>query len=63
MRKTRDLFGAIRDTKGTVHAKKHNKGQKLYGPKDAEDIKKRLEDYTEELYKKKILVSHKTTMV
>ena len=33
MRKTRDLFKKIRDTKGTVHAKIHSiKGQKLFGP-------------------------------
>ena len=30
----------------------HNKGQKLYGPTEAEDTKKRWQDYTEELYKK-----------
>ena len=30
----------------------HNKGQKLYGPKEAEDIKKRWQEYKEELYKK-----------
>ena len=32
----------------------HNKGQKWYGPKEAEDIKKRWQEYTEELYKKDI---------
>ena len=30
----------------------HNKGQKLYGPNKAEDVKKRQQEYTEELYKK-----------
>ena len=53
MGKTRDLFKKIRDTKGTFHAKDGlNKGQKWYGPKEAEDIKKRWQEYTEELYKK-----------
>ena len=53
MGRTRDLFKKIRDTKGTFHAKDGlNKGQKWYGPKEAEDIKKRWQEYTEELYKK-----------
>ena len=53
MGKTRDLFQMIRDTKGTLHAKrgtmKDRTGMDL---KDAEDIKKRWQKYTEELYKK-----------
>ena len=53
MRKTRDLFKKIRDTKGTFHAKmgtiKHRNGMDLIA---AEDIKKRWQEYTEELYKK-----------
>ena len=53
MRKTRDLFKKIRDTKGTFHAKmgtiKDKNGMDL---KKAEDIKKRWQEYTEELYKK-----------
>ena len=53
MRKTRDLFKKIRDTKGTFHAKtgsiKDKNGRDLT---EAEDIKKRWQDYTEELYKK-----------
>ena len=53
MRKTRDLFKKIRDTKGTVHAKmdsiKDTNGMDLT---EAEDIKKRWQEYTEELYKK-----------
>ena len=53
MRKTRDLFQKIRDTKGTFHAKmgliKDKNGMKLT---EAEDIKKRWQEYTEELYKK-----------
>ena len=32
MRKTRDLFKKTRDTKGTFHADRHDKGQKWYGP-------------------------------
>ena len=53
MRKTRDLFKKIRDTKGTFHAKmgsiKDRIGMDLT---EAEDIKKRRQEYTEELYKK-----------
>ena len=54
MGKTRDLFKKIRDTKGTFHAKmgsiKDRNGLDLT---EAEDIKKRWQEYTEELYKKK----------
>ena len=53
MGKTRDLFKKIRDTKGTLHAKmgsvKDRNGMDLT---EAEDIKKRWKEYTEELYKK-----------
>ena len=53
MGKTRDLFKKIRDTKGKFHAKmgliKDRKGMDL---KEVEDIKKRWQEYTEELYKK-----------
>ena len=53
MGKTRDLFKKIRDTRGTVHAKmgtvKDRNGMDLT---ETEDIKKRCQDYTEELYKK-----------
>ena len=53
MAKTRDLFKKIRDTKGTFHAKmgaiKDRNGKELT---ETEDIKKRLQEYTEELYKK-----------
>ena len=53
MGKTRDLFKKIRDTKGTFHAKmgsiKDRNGRYLT---EAEDIKKRWQEYTEELYKK-----------
>ena len=52
---TRDLFKKIRDIKGTFHAKmgsiKDRKGMDLREP---EDIKKRWQEYTEELYKKQL---------
>ena len=53
MGKTRDLFKKIRDTKGKLHAKmgsiKDRNGMDLT---EAEGIKKRWQEYTEELYKK-----------
>ena len=55
MGKTRDLFRKIRDTKGTFHAKmdtiKDRKGMDL----TEEEIKKRWQEYTEQLYKKDLL--------
>ena len=55
MGKTKDLFKKIRDTKGTFHAKmgsiKDRNGMDLT---EAEDIKKRSQEYTEELYKKDV---------
>ena len=55
MGKTKDLFKRIRDTKGTFHAKmgiiKNRNGMDLT---EAEDIKKRWQEYTEELYKKEL---------
>ena len=51
MGKTRDLFKKIRDTKGTLYAKMDRKGMDLI---EAGDIKKRWQEYTEELYKKYI---------
>ena len=54
MGKTRDLFKKIRDTKGTFHAKMSTiKARNVMGLTEAEDIKKRCHEYTEELYKKK----------
>ena len=54
MGNTRDLFKMIRDTKGTFHAKlgtiKDGNGMDLT---EAENIKQRWQEYTEELYKKK----------
>ena len=62
MGKTRDLFKKIRNTKGTFHTKmgtiKERNGMNLT---EAEDIKKRWQEYTE-LYKK-ILMTQITTMV
>ena len=53
MGKTRDLFKKIRDTKGTFHAKMGSiKDGNGIDPTEAEDIKKRWQEYTEELYKK-----------
>ena len=55
MGKTRDLFKKIRDNKGTFHANmgsiKDRNGMDLT---EAEDIKKRWQEYTEELYKKNL---------
>ena len=53
MGKTRDLFKKIRDTKGTLHAKMGSiKDRNSMNLTEAEDIKKRWQEYTEELYKK-----------
>ena len=56
MGKTRDLFKKIRDTKGTFHTKmgtiKDRKGMDLT---EAEDIKKRWQEYTEKLFEKRSL--------
>ena len=61
--KTRDLFKKIRDTKETFHAKmgtiKYINGMVLT---EAEEIKKRWQEYTEKLYKK-IFMTQITTMV
>ena len=59
MEKTRDLFKKLRDTKGTFHAKmgtlKDRNGMDLT---EAEVIKKRWQEYTEEQYKKDLHDSH-----
>ena len=64
MGNTRDFFKKIRDTKGTFHAKmgtiKDRNGTDLLG---AGDIKKRWQEYTKELYRKKIFMTQITTMV
>ena len=63
MGKTRDLFNIIRDTKGIFHAKmgtiRDGNGMDLT---EAEDIKKRWQEYTEN-YTKKIFMTQITTMV
>ena len=52
MGKTRDLFKKIRDIKGTFHAKMSTmKGRNGMDLTEAEDIKKRWQEYSEELYK------------
>ena len=54
MGKPRDLFREIRDTKGTFHAKMGLiKDKNAMVLTEAEDIKKRWQEYTEELYKKR----------
>ena len=63
MGKTRALFKEIRDTKGTFHAKMGTiKDRNSMDLTEAEDIKKRWQEYTEEL-KKKDLTGKVTTMV
>ena len=52
MVKTKDLFKKIRDTKGTFHAKMGTEGQKQLDLIEAEDIKKKWQEYIENLYKK-----------
>ena len=55
MGKTRALFKKIRDRKGIFHAKKSTiKDRNGMNLREAEDIKKRWQDYTDELYKKDI---------
>ena len=55
MGKTRDLFKKIRDTKGKFHKKKGTiKDRNSMGLTEAKDIKKRWQEYTEELYKKEL---------
>ena len=64
MGKTRNLFKKIRDTKKALHAKmgsiKDRNGMDLT---EAEDIKKRWQEYTEELYKKKKLALEKNKVI
>ena len=63
MGKTRDLFKKIRYTKGTFHAKMSTiKDRNSRDLTEAEDIKKRWQEYTEETYKK-ILMTQITTML
>ena len=63
MEMTRDLFKKISDTKGTFHAKMGTiKDRNCMDLTEAEDIEKRWQEYTEELYKK-ILMTYITMMV
>ena len=64
MGKTRDLFKKIRDSKGTIHAKMGSiKDRNCMDLIEAEDIKKRWQEYTEKLYKKKIFMTQIIMMV
>ena len=66
MRKTRDIFKKIRDTKGLLHAKIGTiKDRNSTDIIEAEDIKKRWQEYTEEIYppQKKILMTQITLTV
>ena len=64
MGKTRDLVEKMKEARGTFHAKmgskKDRSGMDLT---EAEDIKKRCQEYTKELYKKKIFMTQITTML
>ena len=63
MEKTGDLFVKISDTKGIFHAKMGIINDRTgIDPKEVEDIKKRWQQYTEEL-SKNIFMTHITTMV
>ena len=62
MGETRDLFKKIRETKGIFHAKKGTKKNRNgMGLTKTEDIKKRWQEYTEELYRKELMA--KITMM
>ena len=63
MRKTRDLFKKIRDTKGTFYAKMGTMKERNGMDLTEEDIKKRWQEYTEELYKKKTFMIQITMML
>ena len=64
MRKTRDLFKKIRDTNGKFPSKMATiQDRNIKNLIEVEEIKKRWQVYTEELYKKKVLMTQITTMV
>ena len=64
MGKARDLSKKIRDTKRTFHAKMGTVNDRnIMDLTEAEDIKKRWQEYTEELCKKRIFMLQKTVMV
>ena len=63
MGKTIDLFKKTGDTKGTFHAKRGSiKDKNRKNLTEVEDMKKRWQEYTEELYKKKLLMTQITTI-
>ena len=62
MGKTRDLFKKIRDTKGKFHAKMSTTKDRNMDITEAEDIRKRWQEYTEKL-NKKIFMTQVTMMV
>ena len=63
MEKTRDFFKKIRDTKGPFHAKRGSiKDRNVMALTEAEDIKKKWQEYIEELYTR-VLMTWITTMV
>ena len=63
MGKTRDLFKKIRDAKGTFHAKMSTiKDRNDKDITEAEDIKKKGQEYTEELYKKDFMTQITTVV-
>ena len=63
MGKTRDLFKEIRDNQGRFHDGLHIKKRNGMDLTEEEDIKKRWQEYTEELYKKNIFMTQIITMV
>ena len=64
MRKTRELFKKIRDTKGACHVKMGQiKDRNCMDLTEAEDIKKRWQEYTEELYKIQLITTQIIMMV
>ena len=63
MGKARNLFKKIRDTKGTFHADRHNKGQKWYGPNKKKKILRRGGKNTQKNCTKKIFMTQIITMV
>ena len=64
MRKTRNLFKKIRDTKGTFHAKMGSiKDRNSMDLTEAEDVKKRWQEYTQKNCTKKIFTTQIVTMV
>ena len=64
MRKTRNLFKKIEDTEEMLHARMGTLNDRnSKDPTEGEEIKKRWQEYTEELYQKKVLMTRITMMV